>query len=68
VPPTLAGLARLTEQLAEYPGVVAVAEPTSMSWLPLAAAVDEAGGTLALLGSRHAARLPEKFDHLEPIG
>jgi hypothetical protein len=40
----------LTEQLAEYPGVVAVAEPTSMSWLPLAAAVDEAGGTLALLG------------------
>jgi transposase len=57
VPPTLAGLARLTERLAEYPGVVAVAEPTSMSWLGLAAAVDEAGGTLALLGSRHAARL-----------
>ena len=57
VPPTLAGLARLTERLGEYPGVVAVAEPTSMSWLPLAAAVDEAGGTLALLGSRHAARL-----------
>jgi transposase len=57
VPPTLAGLARLTERLAEYPGVVAVAEPTSMSWLPLAVAVGEAGGTLALLGSRHAARL-----------
>jgi hypothetical protein len=60
---------RLGQQgLGQYPGVVAVAEPTSMSWLPLAAAVREAGGTLALLGSRHAARLPEKFDHLEPIG
>jgi transposase len=57
VPPTLAGLVRLTERLAEYPGVAVVAEPTSMSWLPLAVAVDEAGGTLALLGSRHAARL-----------
>jgi transposase len=57
VPPTLAGLARLSERLAEYPGAVAVAEPTSMSWLPLAAVVGEAGGSLALLGSRHAARL-----------
>jgi hypothetical protein len=47
----------LTKRLAVYPGVVAVAEPTSMSWLPLAAAVSEASGQLALIGSRHAARL-----------
>jgi transposase len=57
VSPTLAGLSALTARLADYPGVVAVAEPTSMSWLPLAAAVTEASGTLALIGSRHAARL-----------
>jgi hypothetical protein len=57
VPPTLAGLSRLTTRLADYPGVVAVAEPTSMSWLPLAAALTEASGQLALIGSRHAARL-----------
>ena len=54
VAPTLAGLSMLTKRLADYPGVVAVAEPTSMSWLPLAA---EASGQLALIGSRHAARL-----------
>jgi hypothetical protein len=47
----------LTRKLAEYPGAVAVAEPTSMSWLPLAVALTEAGGRLSLLGSRHAARL-----------
>jgi transposase len=57
VAPTLAGLSMLTKRLAVYPGVVAVAEPTSMSWLPLAAAVSEASGQLALIGSRHAARL-----------
>jgi transposase len=37
--------------------VVAVAEPTSMTWLPLAIALDDAGGRLALVGNRHAARL-----------
>jgi transposase len=56
VPPTLAGLSMLTSRLAEYPGAVAVAEPTSMTWLPLAVALSEAGGQLSLLGSRHAAR------------
>jgi hypothetical protein len=55
--PTLAGLALLTRRLAPYPGVVAVAEPTSMTWLALSVAVSEAGGQLALLGSRHSARL-----------
>ena len=33
VQPTLAGLRSLSSRLAEMPGVVAVAEPTSMTWL-----------------------------------
>lgn len=57
VPPTLAGLGVLSDRLAAFPDVVAVAEPTSMSWLPLAVAVEAAGGRLSLVGSRHAARL-----------
>jgi hypothetical protein len=57
VPPTLAGLSTLTKRLAAYPGVMAVAEPTSMTWLPLAVALDGAGGSLALIGNRHSARL-----------
>lgn len=57
VAPTLPGLASLTRRLAPYPGAVAVAEPTSMSWLSLSVAVSEAGGQLSLLGSRHSARL-----------
>jgi len=31
VPPTLTGLSQLSRRLARYPGVVAVAEPTSMT-------------------------------------
>jgi len=31
--PTLSGLNALTRRLGAYPGVVAVAEPTSMTWL-----------------------------------
>ncbi len=57
VPPTLAGLAGLSTRLAEYPQVQAVVEPTSMTWLPLAIALDRSGGRLCLLGARHAARL-----------
>jgi len=56
VPPTLTGLAALTKRLAPYPGVLAVAEPTSMTWLGLAVALQDAGSDLALVGSRHAAR------------
>lgn len=37
VPPTLAGLQTLTRRLAEVPNVMAVAEPTSMTRLQLAA-------------------------------
>lgn len=57
VPPTLAGLGQLTRRLADYPAAMVVAEPTSMTWLGLAAAVQEAGGSFCLIGSRHAARL-----------
>jgi transposase len=57
VPPTLSGMAALSKRLTVYPGVVAVAEPTSMTWLPLAIALGDAGGRLALVGNRHAARL-----------
>lgn len=57
VPPTLSGMATLSKRLAVYPGVMAVAEPTSMTWLPLAIALGEAGGSLALVGNRHSARL-----------
>ena len=38
VPPTLAGLRSLTGRLAETPGVMAVVEPTSMTWLGLSVA------------------------------
>jgi hypothetical protein len=57
VPPTLTGLGMSAERLAAVPDVLAVAEPTSMTWLPLGIAVERAGGRLSLLGSRHAARL-----------
>ena len=39
VPPTLAGLRSLTGRLARHPGVMAVAEPTSMTWLGLSVAL-----------------------------
>ena len=57
VQPTLAGLRSLTARLAETPGVMAVAEPTSMTWLGLSVAARQAGCDLSLLGARHAARL-----------
>ena len=55
--PTLAGLRSLGNRLAEMPGVVAVAEPTSMTWLALSVALRDAGCDLSLRGARHAARL-----------
>ena len=57
VPPTIAGLRRLGERLAPYPGVVAIAEPTSMTWLGLSVALRDTGADLSLVGARHAARL-----------
>ena len=57
VPPTIAGLSRLGEKLSTFPGVVAVAEPTSMTWLGLHVALQRAGCDLSLVGTRHSARL-----------
>ncbi len=57
VAPTLVGMDRLAKKLSAYPGAVAVAEPTSMTWLPLALALEEAGCAFALVGNRHAGRL-----------
>ena len=57
VAPTLVGMGRLAKKLSAYPGALAVAEPTSMTWLPLALALDEAGCSFALVGNRHAGRL-----------
>src|SRR3954447_6954174 len=54
---TLSGLSLLSRRLAPYPGVVAVVEPTSMTWLSLAVTLENNGGRLALVGARHAARL-----------
>jgi transposase len=56
-PPTLAGMDALTKRLAKWPGALAVAEPTSMTWLPLSIALEKAGVDLALVGNRHSARL-----------
>lgn len=57
VPPTLDGLARLTGRLGRRDVALAVAEPTSMTWLGLSIALGHAGIDLALVGSRHVARL-----------
>ncbi len=60
VAPTPAGLRTLPSRLSPYAGAVAVAEPTSMTWVPLAVAITDAGGELALVGSRHSARLARR--------
>lgn len=55
--PTIAGLDRLSKRLSAYPGSVAVAEPTSMTWLPLSVALGRSDLSLVLVGNRHSARL-----------
>ena len=55
--PTLSGLDGLAKRLSKWPGAMAVAEPTSMTWLALSVALSEAGVDLALVGNRHSARL-----------
>ena len=47
--PSLAGMDALTKRLAQWPGSLAVAEPTSMTWLPLAIALGDAGVDLTLI-------------------
>jgi hypothetical protein len=48
VQPTLTGLRSLAGRLTETPGVMAVAEPTSMTWLGLSVALRDAGCDLSL--------------------
>ena len=57
VAPSLTGMDILSKRLASYGPVMAVAEPTSMTWLPLSIALAWAGCSLALVGNRHSARL-----------
>jgi transposase len=57
VAPSLAGMDTLSKRLSAYAPVMAVAEPTSMTWLPLSIALERAGCSLALVGNRHSARL-----------
>jgi hypothetical protein len=59
VPPTLAGLAVLTERLKPYAGSLVVAEPTAGSWLPLTVAVTDAGCRIGFVNNRDSARLRE---------
>ncbi len=54
---TLAGLAQLTERLAARQGSLVVAEPTAMSWLALAIAIEAGGCQLSLIEARHSSRL-----------
>ncbi len=55
--PTFPGMDSLTKRLAKWPGTLAMAERTSMTWLPLAVALRASGVELALVGNRHSARL-----------
>lgn len=58
VDPTLAGLERLSQRLAAVQApLTAVVEPTSMTWLALALAVERAGSQMEMIGARHSARL-----------
>jgi hypothetical protein len=50
VQPTLAGLRSLTDRLAGMPGVMAVVEPTSMTWLGLSVALGEPAATCRCSG------------------
>lgn len=57
VSPTLAGMAQLTERLGPYAGALVVVEPTAGTWLPLTAAVTEAGCRIGFVQNRDSARL-----------
>jgi hypothetical protein len=57
VPPTLAGMAELSERLRPYAGSLVVAEPTAGTWLPLTVAVTHAGCRIGFVANRDSARL-----------
>ena len=57
VPPTLAGMATLTQRLTPFAGSLVVAEPTGGTWLPLSVAVGDAGCRMGFVANRDSARL-----------
>lgn len=57
VPPTLAGMAKLTERLRPYADALVVVEPTAGTWLPLTMAVTAAGCRIGFVQNRDSARL-----------
>ncbi len=57
VPPTLAGMATLTQRLKPFAGSLVVAEPTGGTWLPLSVAVGDAGCRIGFVANRDSARL-----------
>ncbi len=57
--PTLAGMSELTERLRPFAGAVVTAEPTAGTWLPLSAAVTEAGCRFQLVDARSTSKLRE---------
>jgi transposase len=57
VPPTLAGLAKLTERLTPFAGSLVAVEPTGGTWLPLTYAIDAAGCAAGFVQNRQSAKL-----------
>jgi transposase len=57
VPPTLAGLAKLSERLEPYAGAMVVVEPTAGTWIPLSHAVAAGGCAIGYVHNRDSARL-----------
>ena len=57
VPPTLAGMSKLTERLRPHAGALVVVEPTAGTWLPLSMAVTAAGCRIGFVQNRDSARL-----------
>ena len=59
VAPTLRGLHRLTQRLSPYAGSLVIAEPTAGTWIPLSAAVADAGCEIGFVQNRDSAKLRE---------
>ena len=57
VPPTLAGMTKLTERLRAHAGALVVVEPTAGTWLPLTMAVTNAGCRIGFVQNRDSAKL-----------
>jgi len=57
VPPTLAGMSKLTERLGPHAGALVVVEPTAGTWLPLTMAVTASGCRIGFVQNRDSAKL-----------